>query len=213
MIDANTIEGMEQSPPNVTLEANVVWDNLERILSPNYELNGEKLKKPENAPKLETKNMLDYFDEPFSPTDGEKICSSKLKKSGKFPKLETKDVLDYFDEPFSPTKGEKLCSSKLKKPVKSPNKMVSDEEREAHEIGCKWPSFSGMEPVTQNCIASVTNIDDTIEDREQSFGHEGGGNLRRYFQFGPILKQMYKIPSLNISFFKHLLHLEQLRII
>ena len=86
MIDANTIEGMEQSPPNVTLEANVVWDNLERILSPNYELNGEKLKKPENAPKLETKNMLDYFDEPFSPTNVEKICSSMLKKSVKSPK-------------------------------------------------------------------------------------------------------------------------------
>ena len=207
MIDANTIEGMEQSPSNIALEANVVWENLGRILSPDYELNGEKmcsskLKKPENLRKLENKNVLDYFDEPFSPTDGEKICSSKLKKPGKSPKLETKDVLDYFDEPFSPTNGEKICSSKLKKPVKSPNKMVSDEKNEANETNRKWPSFSGMEPVTQNCIASVTNIDDTIEDREQSFGHEGGGNLG-----GPILKQMYKIPSLNISFFKYLLHL------
>ena len=210
---------MEQSLPDVTLEANVVWENLERILSPNYELNGEKmcsskLKKTKNSPKLETKNVLDYFDEPFSPTDDEKICSSKLKKPGKCPKLESKDVLDYFDEPFSPTKAEKICSSMLKKPVKSPNQMVSDKEREAHEIGWKWPSFSGMEPVViQNCIASVTNINNTIEDTEQSLGHEGGGNLGRYFQFDPILKQMYKMPSLNISFFKYLLHLEQLRII
>jgi hypothetical protein len=161
VIDANTIEGMEQSPPNVTLEANVVWDNLERILSPNYELNGEKmcsskLNKTGNSPKLETKDVLDYFDEPFSPTDVEKICSSKLKKPGKSPKLETKDVLDYFDEPFSPTDVEKICSSMLKKSVKSPKQLISDEKSE-EDNEWKWPSFSGMEPVViQNGVASVT---------------------------------------------------------
>ena len=80
VIDANTMEGMEQSSSHVTLEADVEWKNLGIILSPNYELNGEKmcspkLKKTRNSPKLETKDMLDYFDEPFSPTDGEKTSS------------------------------------------------------------------------------------------------------------------------------------------
>ena len=80
MIDANTMEGMELSSSHATLEADAVWENLGIILSPNYELNGEKmcspkLKKTRNSPKLETKDMLDYFDEPFSPTDGEKTSS------------------------------------------------------------------------------------------------------------------------------------------
>ena len=171
MIDVNTMEGIEQLPPHITLEANVVWENLGWIVSPTYELIGEKM------------------------------CSSKLKKTGNSPKLETKDVLDYFDEPFSPANGEKICSSKLKKPGKSSNQMLLDEESE-DEINWKWPSFSGMEPVViQNCIVSVTNVEDTMEDMEQSVGHEGGDNLRRYFQFSHILKQMFKVTSLNISFF------------
>ena len=91
MIDANTMEGMELSSSHATLEANAVWENLGIILSPNYELNGAKmcspkLKKPGKSPKLETKDVLDYFDEPFSPTNGEKNCSSKLKKSVNSPK-------------------------------------------------------------------------------------------------------------------------------
>ena len=164
MIDANTMEGMELSSSHATLEADAVWENLGIILSPNYELNGEKmcspkLKKTRNSPKLETKDMLDYFDEPFSPTDGEKICSSKLKKPEKSPKLETKDVLDYFDEPFSPTNGEKNCGSKLKKSVNSPKQLISDEKSE-EDNEWKWPSFSGMEPVViQNGIASVTRTE------------------------------------------------------
>ena len=202
------MEGMEQSPPHVTLEANVVWENLERILSPNYELNGEKMcsskmKKTGNSPKPETKDVLDYFDEPFSPTNVEKICSSKLKKPGKSPKLEAKDVLDYFDEPFSPTNCEKICSSKLKKPGKSP-KQMSDEIGE-DVIEWKWPSFSGMEPVViQNGVASVRKIDDTMEDTEQSLGHEGGGNLGRYFNLVPSSNKCTKfLPSIFHSFNIH----------
>ena len=85
VIDANTMEGMELSSSHVTLEADVVWKNLGIILSPNYELNGEKmcsskLNKTENSPKLETKDMLDYFDEPFSPTDVEKTCVKSPKQ-------------------------------------------------------------------------------------------------------------------------------------
>ena len=126
VIDANTMEGMEQSSSHVTLEADVVWKNLGIILSPDYELNGEKM------------------------------CSSKLKETEKSPKLETKDILDYFDEPFLPTDVEKNCSSKLKKSVNSPKQLISDEKSEEDNEWKWPSFSEIEPVVIQNGVASVT---------------------------------------------------------